>query len=273
MDSSVLKKILTSPPLAHVDIPHLMIFIENEPVNAKAYLNLIGKKLSLPIALYDSADNAIYDIETGLCESRIYYILNDEKILKNRAYLTALMELDEFFVVGFDGMKIPENFIRDNAQFIYTFETGSLDTLTNYVKKKIGNVVSDDEILEFVQSSDSRLSQIQNELEKATLDGDIVSFFKQKKYPNIRSLDNMTVMQMVLNRDKQFLSHLDILSQNAVGTVLALYTMARKRFLLQNNPYYAKLMTLCFQTHSSIIDGSVTSDNAMKKLAYDILVG
>ena len=273
MDSSVLKKILTAPPLAHKEIPNVMIFIENEPINAKAYVNLIGKKLCLPVEIYDSADNAIYDIETGLCGSHICYILNDEKIIKNRAYLTAFVELGEFFIVGFDGVKIPENFLRDNAQFIYTFEKGSLDTLTNYVKKKIGNVVSDTNIHDFVECSDYKLSQINNELDKAVTDGDIASFFSQKRYTDIRTIDNMTVMQMILNRDKRYLSYLPYLTANAVGSVLALYTMSRKRFLLSNDTYYAKLMNLCFKAHSSIIDGTMSSENAIKRLAVDIAMG
>lgn len=274
MDSSVLKNILEyrTSPLNGVDnIPHLMIFVEHEPINAKAYMKLISKKLYLPIEIYDTADNALYDIESGFSDDKIYYILNDEKIPKNQEYITAFKESDKYVIVGFDGVKIPDSFLNDNAQYVYTFEKGTLPVLMSYIRKRIGNTVSDANLKHFIECCDYKLSQINNELDKAITYGDFESFFMLNMYPDIRVIDPMSVYLMIINKDSQFIHKLDILINNAVQSLLAMYTMARKKFVMTNDKYYAKLMVLCFKAHSCIIDGTATSENAIKKFVSDLM--
>lgn len=277
MDSSILKKILTAPPLAHLDIPQFMIFIENEPINARAYLNLMSKKLNLPIALYDTADNAIYDIERDLFEDKIYYILNDESILKKQDYIPYLNTIGKFVVVGFDGVKISDGFQKDNAQFIYTFEKADTKTLISYIRKKMPSLnVTENTLTRLIECSDHRLSQINNELDKLSklTRAEQESYFMlPDQFPDLRTIDNMTVWLMIINKNSSFIPHINILINSAVQSMLALYTMARKKFVATNDKYYAKLMLLCFKTHSSIIDGTSTSENAIKKFVIDLMWG
>lgn len=270
MNSSVLKQIITNNQL----IPNFLIFIENEPINGKAYIDLISKKINKPIVIYDSADNAIYDITTGLVSNRLYYILNDEQIIKNQWYISELIKFsNENIIIGFDGIKIPDNFLRDNSQFIYTFERGDTDTLLKYIRKRYTVFANDTELKDLIAYSDNKLSQINNELDKVTLlsEEEQKEYFKNKEYPDIRQIDNMSVMLMVLNKNKEFLNHIDILINNAVQSLLAIYTMARKKFVSTNDKYYAKLMVLCFKTHSNIIDGTTPNEIAIKKFVLDIL--
>ena len=274
MDASVLKKILTSPPLAHMDIPHLMIFIENEPVNARAYVNLIGKKLNLPVEIYDSADNALYDMDGGLFSDRIYYILNDENVLKKSQYISFLNTKDNFVIIGFDGIKVSDTFVKDNAQFLYTFDRGDTNTLLSYIKRKYPSInATNADLTRLVEYSDHRLSTINNELDKITLlsANEQKLYFSTNQVPDIRTIDNMSVMLMILNRNIEFVKHIQLLISNSVQSMLAIYTMARKRFASSNDNYYAKLMILCYKTHSSIIDGTMSGENAVKKFVADLM--
>ena len=250
-----------------------MVFIENEPINARAYIDLISKKINKPIVIYDSIDNVIYDITTGLVDDRLYYILNDEQIFKNQTYIANLNSFDENIIIGFDGIKISDNFLSDNAQFIYTFDKGDADTLLKYIRKRYTVFANDTELKDFIACSDNKLSQINNELDKVALlsEEEQKEYFKNKEYPDIRQIDNMSVMLMVLNKNKEFFKHIDILINNAVQSLLAIYTMARKRFVSTNDKYYAKLMILCFKTHSNIMDGTMTNENAMKKFVGDLI--
>lgn len=271
MNSSVLKQLIINN-----QIPKFMVFIENEPINARAYIDLISKKINKPVVIYDSIDNVIYDITTGLVDDKLYYILNDEQIFKNQTYIANLNSFDENIIIGFDGIKISDNFLRDNAQFIYTFDKGDIDTLLKYIRKKyntFANLSTDDELKDLIACSDNKLSQINNELDKVALlsEKEQKEYFKNKEYPDIRQIDNMSVMLMVLNKNKEFLKHVDVLINNAVQSLLAIYTMARKKFVSTNDKYYAKLMILCFKTHSNIIDGTMTSENAMKKFVGDLI--
>ena len=267
MNSSVLKQLIINN-----QIPKFMVFIENEPINARAYIDLISKKINKPVVIYDSIDNVIYDITTGLIDDRLYYILNDEQIFKNQTYIASLNSFDENIIIGFDGIKISDNFLRDNAQFIYTFDKGDTDILLKYIRKRYTVFANDTELKDLIACSDNKLSQINNELDKVALlsEEEQKEYFKNKKYPDIRQIDNMSVMLMVLNKNKEFFKHIDILINNAVQSLLAIYTMARKKFVSTNDKYYAKLMILCFKAHSSIMDGTMTSENAMKKFVGDL---
>jgi len=271
MNSSVLKQLISDNK-----IPEFMVFIENEHINARAYIDLIAKKINKPVVIYDTADNAIYDMTTGLVSKRLYYILNDEQIIKNQNYIPTLASFNENIIIGFDGIKITDTFLNDNSQFIYIFEKGNTDTLMKYIRKKyitFANSYTDAELKDLIACSDNKLSQINNELDKVSLlsEKEQKEYFKNKEYPDIRQIDNMSVMLMVLNKNKEFFKHIDILINNSVQSLLAIYTMARKKFVLTNDKYYAKLMVLCFKTHSNIIDGTMSSENAMKKFAIDVL--
>lgn len=270
MDSSVLKDIIVKDIL---NLPRFMIFIEEEHLNAKSYINMIGKKLGLEIELYDSADDAIFEITSPLATNKIYYILNDTGMMKKIDVISFLKSCGSYVILGFENVKPNDSFFEENKQFTYTFKRGNTNDLLSYVKKKYNiPFLSDIEIYSVIAYSDNRLSQICNEFDKITLlsDNEAKLYVENKCYPDIREIDNMAVMQMILRRDKTAIQYSKILEQNAVQSLLAIYTMARKRFVSDNNQYYAKLMILCFKAHSSIIDGTENSQNAIKKFLIDL---
>ena len=104
-----------------------------------------------------------------------------------------------------------------------------------------------------------------------SMDEQFSYFILPNQFPDIRPVDPMSVYLMIINKDSQFIHKLDILINNAVQSLLAIYTMARKRFVTTNDKYYAKLMILCFKAHSSIVDGTVSSENAIKKFTIDLM--
>lgn len=270
MNSSVLKQIISN----NKSIPSLLIFIENEPINARAYVDLIAKKINKPVVIYDTADNVLYDLTTGLVSDRLYYILNDKQILKNQNYIASLNSFNENIIVGFRDIEISDNFLNDNAQFIYTFEKGDTETLLAYIKRKYKTLTAtDNQLKHLISYSDNRLSQINNELDKVVLlsENEQNKYFSDINYPDIRYMDNMSVMLMIINKNKDFLKHINSLIDNAIPSMLAIYTMARKKFVVTNDKYYAKLMILCFKAHSSIIDGTMTSENAINKFVGDLI--
>ena len=253
----------------------MMIFIENEPVNAKAYIDLISKKLGIPVEIYDSADNAIYDMTSDLFDSRIYYIINDGSVLKKPSIISYFNSSNEYVIIGFDELKVSDDFMRNYAQYTYTFEKADTQTLLSYIRKKYRNIKADDRaLISLIEHSDHRLSQINNELDKVELlseDEQTSYFLLPNQYPDIRTIDNMSVMLMIINKNIRFVDHIDSLINSAVQSLLAIYTMARKNFVKTNDKYYAKLMILCFKAHSSIIDGTISSENAIKKFVIDLI--
>ena len=269
MNSSVLKNILVNKK----EIPKFMIFIENEPSNAKAYLNLISKNIGKPIKFYDSADEALYDMSTGLVDDRIYYIVNDDKVLKNNRYISELKSFDENIIIGFDGMKIPDSFISDNQNVVYVFDTGSMQTLLNFIAKKaIENkiTINQSQSEDLIYKSDFKLSQITNEIEKISLLDNKAEYIANQEYPNIAKIDNMSVMLQVLNQDKRSMQNMSILMESAVGSLKAIYTMAKKKFKTTDNLFYAKVMIASFKAYNHIIDGTLDSANSIKKFFIDI---
>ena len=103
------------------------------------------------------------------------------------------------------------------------------------------------------------------------LDSDLrKEYIQTQQYPNTAKIDNMTVMLKVINKDMSVMQYISILIENAVGSLKAMYTMARKKFKTTNDLYYAKIMISSFKAFNSIIDGTMTSENAVKKFLIDL---
>lgn len=266
MTTKELKDIITSGK----EIPNFLIFIEEDSFNATMYLKLIAKTKCLQIEYCDSADYALYDMESPFYDPKIYYIPNDESLLKNDLHLSQLKSCGKPVILAYDSQKKFDNKYKND---IVVFSHGDRIDIHKYIKKKFPNVIIDDSRIEkLIESCNNDLSVIINEMEKIScLPNNMVDeYFSKTLYPNYKTVDDMTVMFGILNKNKCSVNYSVQIENGSVRYLKALYTMARNKLAATNDSWYAKIMICAYKAFNDIVITGVDSKNVMDKFMLEL---
>lgn len=267
MTTKELKEIITGGK----EIPSFLIFIEEDSFNATMYLKLIAKTKYLPIEYCDSADYALYDMESPFYDPKIYYIANDESLLKNDLHLSQLKSCESMVIVAYDSQK---RFDIKYKNDIVVFSHGNTEDICKYLNKKFPNVIIDDNKMKsMIESCNNDLNVVVNEMEKISVLPNTMAdeYFSKTYYPNYKTIDDMTVMFNILNKNKDIVNYIKQIENGSVRYLKALYTMARNKLIATNNSWFAKIMICAYKALNDIVITGVDSKNVMDKFILELM--
>lgn len=274
MDIKVLKSSISTG-----NIPNFLIFVEEEPSLSKQYIQFISDTAGKAYKYYDSADSVIYEIQTNLKDDYVYVIYNDDKVLKNLAYIDSLIKLNRSIIVCLPSLDRNSNLYKTYENYVVWFEKLDKYTLLAYANKLCKNhkiTIDQNKLQTLIEYCDCNLGEIINELDKIFVleqsnSNLLVDYMMENGFSDFRQTNVFKYVNKILNKDVSALNDLIKLDENVVSVIFIVYNQSRARLINTKQSYYGKVMRICFDVYSQIIDGSINSDYALKYLTYKIL--
>lgn len=270
-------KLLKSDILSN-NIPKFLIFIEEEPALSRQYIHSISNTLNKAYKYYDTADAVIYDVSTDLRNDYVYIIYNDDKSLKNSAYIDALVQTGRNIIMCFPSIDKNSSVYKEYKKYFVFFEKLDEDSLLAYAIKKCKDnncSIEQNRLVELVRHCNCDLGALLNELEKIFILGQensnvLVDYMLENGFPDYRQTDMFEVINKMLRKDYSAFKDLMKIDVSVVTVVFNMYNSARNYLLKTRNPFYSRVMKTCYEIYNGIIDGTMSQTYALQYLLFKI---
>ena len=270
MDIKLLKSCIFSNT-----IPNFLVFLVEEPALYRQYLNSISNTLNKDYEIYDTAREAIYDIESNIKDDHIYLIFDDVKISEEE--LSKLLESDKNIILCYNNISLPQKIydvINKHRNNIVEFRKIDKDTLLAYAIKLCKNnkcTVDTDTLIKLIECCNCDLGIMINELIKIFLleqsnSNLLVNYLINEGFIDYRDISLDRFVSSVINRSCDSFIIEQKIEDSPVIILTAIYNSALNKLKSTRAVQYSKLMSLCFNIQKGILDGTIDSKYAIRYL-------
>ena len=268
-------KLLKSDILSN-NIPKFLIFIEEEPALSRQYIHSISNTLNKAYKYYDTADEVLYDVSTDLRNDYVYVIYNDDKILKKDTYIDALIKANRNIIVCFPSFDKNSSVYKDYKKYFVVFSKIDENSLLAYAIKKCKDnncAIEQDKLAELIKRCDCNLGAVLNELEKIFILGQensnvLVDYMLNNNFPDYRQKDLFDIINKILRKDFSAFKDLLKIDTSVVTIAYNMYNTSRAYLIKSRNPFYSKVMQICYEIYNGIIDGTMSTNYALQYLMF-----
>lgn len=270
MDIKLLKSCIFSNT-----IPNFLVFFVEEPALYRQYLNSISNTLNKDYEIYDTAREAIYDIESNIKDDHIYLIFDDVKISGEE--LSKLLDSGKNIILCYNDISSSQKLhgvLSKYSSNVVEFRKIDRDTLLAYAIKLCKNnkcSVDTDVLIKLIDCCDCDLGIMINELNKIFLleqsnSNLLVNYLINEGFIDYRDISLDRFVNSVISRDYDSFVIGQKIEDSPVTVLTAVYNSALNRLKSTRAIQYSKLMGLCFNIQKGILDGTIDSKYAIRYL-------
>lgn len=270
MDIKLLKSCIFSNT-----IPNFLVFFVEEPALYRQYLNSISNTLNKDYEIYDTAREAIYDIESNIKDDHIYLIFDDTKISGEE--LSKLLDSGKNIILCYNDISSSQKLhgvLSKYSSNVVEFRKIDRDTLLAYAIKLCKNnkcSVDTDILIKLIDCCDCDLGIMINELNKIFLleqsnSNLLVNYLINEGFIDYRDISLDRFVNSVISRDYDSFVVGQKIEDSPVTVLTAVYNLALNKLKSTRAVQYSKLMCLCFSIQKGILDGTIDSKYAIRYL-------
>lgn len=270
MDIKLLKSCIFSNT-----IPNFLVFFVEEPALYRQYLNSISNTLNKDYEIYDTAREAIYDIESNIKDDHIYLIFDDTKISGEE--LSKLLDSGKNIILCYNDISSSQKLhgvLSKYSSNVVEFRKIDRDTLLAYAIKLCKNnkcSVDTDVLIKLIDCCDCDLGIMINELNKIFLleqsnSNLLVNYLINEGFIDYRDISLDRFVNSVISRDYDSFVVGQKIEDSPVTVLTAVYNSALNKLKSTRAVQYSKLMGLCFNIQKGILDGTIDSKYAIRYL-------
>ena len=270
MDIKLLKSCIFSNT-----IPNFLVFFVEEPALYRQYLNSISNTLNKDYEIYDTAREAIYDIESNIKDDHIYLIFDDTKISGEE--LSKLLGSGKNVILCYNDISSSQKLhgiLSKYSSNVVEFRKIDRDTLLAYAIKLCKNnkcSVDTDVLIKLIDCCDCDLGIMINELNKIFLleqsnSNLLVNYLINEGFIDYRDISLDRFVNSVISRDYDSFVVGQKIEDSPVTVLTAVYNSALNKLKSTRAIQYSKLMSLCFNIQKGILDGTIDSKYAIRYL-------
>ena len=260
-------------------VPELIIFDVIEPTLARQYIDKISDTTNKHPKFYDSAEEVIVEISTNLREDFLFIIYNDEKIFKNEDYLQQLKRENRNVILYFSSIDRKTSFYKNHIRDIVSFEKLDRLSILVYLQKRCKEnkvEIDQDKLLSLIDYCDCDLGCVINEIDKIfTLHIEnsnlLVDYMMNNGFSDYRKTNIYNFVNKIMKKDISVLEDYQKIDSSVVSLMYLIYTTARN-YLIRGGvySYYGDIISKSINIYNSIIDGSMSSDYALKHFLCEV---
>lgn len=270
MDIKLLKSCIFSNT-----IPNFLVFFVEEPALYRQYLNSISNTLNKDYEVYDTAREAIYDIESNIKDDHIYLIFDDTKISGEE--LSKLLDSGKNVILCYNDISSSQKLhgvLSKYSSNVVEFRKIDRDTLLAYAIKLCKNnkcSVDTDVLIKLIDCCNCDLGIMINELNKIFLleqsnSNLLVNYLINEGFIDYRDISLDRFVNSVISRDYDSFVVGQKIEDSPVTVLTAVYNSALNKLKSTRAVQYSKLMGLCFNIQKGILDGTIDSKYAIRYL-------
>lgn len=270
MDIKLLKSCIFSNT-----IPNFLVFFVEESALYRQYLNSISNTLNKDYEIYDTAREAIYDIESNIKDDHIYLIFDDTKISGEE--LSKLLDSGKNIILCYNDISSSQKLhgvLSKYSSNVVEFRKIDRDTLLAYAIKLCKNnkcSVDTDILIKLIDCCDCDLGIMINELNKIFLleqsnSNLLVNYLINEGFIDYRDISLDRFVNSVISRDYDSFVVGQKIEDSPVTVLTAVYNSALNKLKSTRAVQYSKLMGLCFNIQKGILDGTIDSKYAIRYL-------
>lgn len=270
MDIKLLKSCIFSNT-----IPNFLVFFVEESALYRQYLNSISNTLNKDYEIYDTAREAIYDIESNIKDDHIYLIFDDTKISGEE--LSKLLDSGKNIILCYNDISSSQKLhgvLSKYSSNVVEFRKIDRDTLLAYAIKLCKNnkcSVDTDILIKLIDCCDCDLGIMINELNKIFLleqsnSNLLVNYLINEGFIDYRDISLDRFVNSVISRDYDSFVVGQKIEDSPVTVLTAVYNSALNKLKSTRAVQYSKLMGLCFSIQKGILDGTIDSKYAIRYL-------
>lgn len=270
MDIKLLKSCIFSNT-----IPNFLVFFVEEPALYRQYLNSISNTLNKDYEIYDTAREAIYDIESNIKDDHIYLIFDDTKISGEE--LSKLLDSGKNIILCYNDISSSQKLhgvLSKYSSNVVEFRKIDRDTLLAYAIKLCKNnkcSVDTDVLINLIDCCNCDLGIMINELNKIFLleqsnSNLLVNYLINEGFIDYRDISLDRFVNSVISRDYDSFIVGQKIEDSPVTVLTAVYNSALNKLKSTRAVQYSKLMGLCFNIQKGILDGTIDSKYAIRYL-------
>lgn len=270
MDIKLLKSCIFSNT-----IPNFLVFFVEEPALYRQYLNSISNTLNKDYEIYDTAREAIYDIESNIKDDHIYLIFDDTKISGEE--LSKLLDSGKNVILCYNDISSSQKLhgvLSKYSSNVVEFRKIDRDTLLAYAIKLCKNnkcSVDTDVLIKLIDCCDCDLGIMINELNKIFLleqsnSNLLVNYLINEGFIDYRDISLDRFVNSVISRDYDSFVVGQKIEDSPVTVLTVVYNSALSKLKSTRAVQYSKLMGLCFNIQKGILDGTIDSKYAIRYL-------
>lgn len=262
------------------NIPKFLIFAEYEHALCKQYITSIANTLNMDYLYFDTADEVIYFIETGIHSDFVFIIYNDDKVLSNKFLIDKLVSLNKYIIIVTNSVDKSTDVYKEYKDNHVVFDKLDKYTILAYITKlcsKNSIDVSQDKLMQLIQYCDEDLSAVLNELDKIITLGQsnsnvLFSYMLENGFSDYRDINTFKFINKVANKDYTAFDDLYKINDSPVSIIFNLYNIYKTKLTTSKDMYYANCMKTCSNIYNSIIDGTMSDKYAIKCLMLEVLL-
>ena len=270
MDIKLLKSCIFSNT-----IPNFLVFFIEEPALYRQYLNSISNTLNKDYEIYDTAREAIYDIESNIKDDHIYLVFDDVKVSEEE--LSKLLDSGKNVILCYNDISSSQKLhgvLSKYSSNVVEFRKIDRDTLLAYAIKLCKNnkcTIDTDNLIRLIDCCNCDLGIMINELSKIFLleqsnSNLLVNYLTNEGFIDYRDISLDRFVNSVINRDYDSFIIGQKIEDSPVTTLTAVYNSALNKLKSTRAIQYSKLMSLCFNVQKGILDGTLDAKYAIRYL-------
>ncbi len=260
-------------------IPKFLVFFVEEPTLYRQYIHSIASTLGKDYEIYTTVKEAIYDIETGIKEDRVYVIFDDVSVCEEE--VTKIVGFNKNVILCYNckqselKLKNPHSLDAYKNNFVSFYKLDK-DTLLAYATKlcKTNKCTIEQEVLvRLIDCCNNDLGIMIGELDKIFIleqsnSNVLVNYLLNEGFVDYRDVALADFVGAVVRKDKEAIKMYQKIDEPPVTVLVVIYNYALDRLKVTRNNEYVKLLKLCFNLQKGIVDGTISSNYALRYLMY-----
>lgn len=260
------------------NIPKFLIFIQKEYMLVKQYLQHISKSLNKDLDFYNSADEAIYALQTNLIQDKIYIIYNDTNILKNDDYAKNIINSNKYVFLIYDDLDKNTNLYKNFESNLVIFNKLDKYQILAYIQSKLKQEkisISQDKLLQLIDYCNCDFSIVLNELDKIIILNQensslLVDYMLKNEFPDYREQNIFIFINKLLNKNISVINDIYNMVDNSVIVLYNIFMCAKKKFVDTKNNQLLKIMKLAYNLYIDILEKRIDERYTLKYLLLEI---
>ena len=260
------------------NIPKFLIFIQKEYMLVKQYLQHISKSLNKDLDFYNSADEAIYALQTNLIQDKIYIIYNDTNILKNDDYVKNIINSNKYVFLIYDNLDKNTNLYKNFESNLVIFNKLDKYQILAYVQSKLKQVkinISQDKLLQLIDYCNCDFGIVLNELDKILILNQensslLVDYMLNNSFPDYREQNIFIFINNILKKDINVLNDIYSISDNSIIILYNMFMCVKKRFIDTKDNRLLEIMKLAYDLYIKVLEKKIDEKYAIKYLLLEI---